>query len=91
MQPLRCSGGDTDGKPERYLPHLMRIAAITQEAPGVRTFRLEFVDDAARDGFSFKTGPYGNIFPIENWKGRKSRCNWPRKAWSAPGSRKNTR
>ena len=107
-----------------YLPYLMRIAAITQEAPGVRTFRLEFVDDAAARSFSFKTGqfglysafgegestfciassptrkgyiectfrevgrvtagladkevgdivgfrgPYGNVFPIEDWKGK---------------------
>jgi NAD(P)H-flavin reductase len=107
-----------------YLPYLMRIAAITQEAPGVRTFRLEFVDEAAGQAFDFKTGqfglysafgegestfciassptrkgyiectfrevgrvtagladkevgdivgfrgPYGNVFPIESWKGK---------------------
>jgi sulfhydrogenase subunit gamma (sulfur reductase) len=107
-----------------YLPYLMRIARITQEAPGVRTFRLEFVDEAAAAAFSFETGqfglysafgegestfciassptrkgyiectfretgrvtaaladkevgdivgfrgPYGNVFPIEDWKGR---------------------
>jgi NAD(P)H-flavin reductase len=107
-----------------YLPYLMRIARITQEAPGVRTFRLEFVDDAAAQSFSFRTGqfglysafgdgestfciassptrkgyiectfrevgrvtagladkevgdivgfrgPYGNVFPIEDWKGK---------------------
>ena len=27
-----------------YKPYLMRIAAVTDEAPGIRTFRLEFVD-----------------------------------------------
>jgi NAD(P)H-flavin reductase len=111
-------------EPNIYLPHLMRIAAITEEAPGVRTFRLEFVDEAAAQAFSFRTGqfglysafgdgestfciassptrkgyiectfrevgrvtagladkevgdivgfrgPYGNIFPIEDWKGK---------------------
>jgi NAD(P)H-flavin reductase len=111
-------------EPNIYLPYLMRIARITQEAPGVRTFRLEFVDQAAADSFSFKTGqfglysafgdgestfciassptrkgyiectfrevgrvtagladkevgdivgfrgPYGNVFPIETWKGK---------------------
>jgi NAD(P)H-flavin reductase len=111
-------------EPNIYLPHLMRIAGITQEAPGVRTFRLEFVDQAAADAFSFRTGqfglysafgegestfciassptrkgyiectfrevgrvtagladkevgdivgfrgPYGNVFPIEDWKGK---------------------
>ena len=111
-------------EPNIYLPYLMRIAQITQEAPGVRTFRLEFVDQAAADSFSFRTGqfglyssfgdgestfciassptrkgyiectfretgrvtagladkevgdivgfrgPYGNVFPIEDWKGK---------------------
>ncbi len=107
-----------------YLPYLMRIAKITEEAPAVRTFRLEFVDEAAAQSFDFHTGqfglysafgegestfciassptrkgyiectfrevgrvtgaladkevgdivgfrgPYGNIFPIEQWKGK---------------------
>ncbi len=107
-----------------YLPHLMRIARITEEAPAVKTFRLEFVDEAAAQSFDFHTGqfglysafgegestfciassptrkgyiectfrevgrvtgaladkevgdivgfrgPYGNIFPIEQWKGK---------------------
>ena len=42
-----------------YLPHLMRIAAITEEAPGVKTFRLEFVDEAAGKAFAFRTGQFG--------------------------------
>ena len=42
-----------------YLPHLMRIAKITQESPGVRTFRLEFVDEIAAQAFQFKTGQFG--------------------------------
>jgi len=42
-----------------YLPYLMRIAQITEEAPGVRTFRLEFVDEVAAQNFAFKTGQFG--------------------------------
>jgi NAD(P)H-flavin reductase len=107
-----------------YLPYLMRIEKITQEAPGVKTFRLKFVDTADEDQFAFCTGqfgeysvfgvgestfciassptrkgyiectfrqagkvttaladceegsligfrgPYGNVFPIEQWKGK---------------------
>ncbi len=107
-----------------YLPYLMKIEKITNEAPGVRTFRLKFVDDADENNFQFRTGqfgeysvmgagestfciassptrkgfiectfrqsgkvtnaladceegsiigfrgPYGNIFPIEEWKGK---------------------
>ena len=108
-----------------YLPYLMRIAKITEEAPAVKTFRLEFVDEAQAQAFEFKTGqfglysafgegestfciassptrkgyiectfrevgrvtaaladkevgdivgfrgPYGNVFPLEAWKGKK--------------------
>lgn len=107
-----------------YKPYLMRVAAITDEAPGVRTFRLEFVDAAEGAAFTFRTGqfglysafgegestfciassptrkgyiectfrevgrvtgaladkevgdlvgfrgPYGNVFPLEKWKGK---------------------
>src|SRR5512137_540284 len=107
-----------------YKPYLMRIAAITEEAPGVRTFRLEFTDAKEGEAFQFKTGqfglysafgegestfciassptrkgyiectfrqtgkvtnalagceegsiigfrgPYGNVFPIDDWKGK---------------------
>ena len=42
-----------------YLPHLMRIARIVQEAPGIKTFRLEFVDAAAAAAFEFRTGQFG--------------------------------
>lgn len=42
-----------------YLPHLMRIVKITEEAPAVRTFRLEFLDAAAAEAFDFKTGQFG--------------------------------
>ena len=107
-----------------YLPYRMKVAKITEEAPAVRTFRLEFLDPAEAESFSFKTGqfaeysvfgegestfciasphtrkgyvectfrqvgrvttalsnleegdtlgfrgPYGNIFPVDGWKGK---------------------
>lgn len=107
-----------------YLPYRMKVAKITEEAPAVRTFRLEFLDEADAGNFSFRTGqfaeysvfgegestfciasphtrkgyvectfrqvgrvttalsgleegavigfrgPYGNTFPIEEWKGK---------------------
>ncbi len=107
-----------------YMPDLMRIEKITEEAPYVRTFRLKFVDEKVAGEFSFRTGqfgeysvygegestfciassptrqgyiectfrqagkvtsslskldegdligfrgPYGNVFPIEEWKGK---------------------
>ena len=110
--------------PDIYKPYLMRIEKITEEAPGVRTFRLKFVDDEQGKNFSFQAGqfglysvfgegestfciassptrkgyiectfrqmgrvtsalarceegdiigfrgPYGNIFPLQDWKGR---------------------
>nr|WP_320132561.1 FAD/NAD(P)-binding protein [uncultured Holophaga sp.] len=42
-----------------YLPYLMRIAQITQEAPGVRTYRLEFQNEEEGKAFEFKTGQFG--------------------------------
>jgi NAD(P)H-flavin reductase len=42
-----------------YRPYRMRIAAITEEAPAVRTFRLEFVDPPEAAAFSFRTGQFG--------------------------------
>jgi len=107
-----------------YLPYRMKIAKITEEAPFVLTFRLEFINPEDSENFSFKTGqfaeysvfgegestfciasphtrkgyvectfrqvgrvtgalsgleegdiigfrgPYGNTFPIEQWKGK---------------------
>lgn len=107
-----------------YLPYLMKIAKVTVEAPFVKTFRLEFVNEEEGKNFSFRTGqfgeysvmgegettfciasaptrkgyiectfrqagrvttalskceegdtigfrgPYGNIFPIDEWKGK---------------------
>jgi len=41
-----------------YLPYQMRIAKITEEAPAVRTFRLEFVNPEEGEKFEFKTGQF---------------------------------
>ena len=42
-----------------YLPYLMRIAKITNEAPAVKTFRLEFVNPEEAANFEFHTGQFG--------------------------------
>ncbi len=42
-----------------YVPYRMRIEKITQEAPGVKTFRLKFVNDEDAMSFSFKAGQFG--------------------------------
>ncbi len=107
-----------------YKPYIMKIAKVIDEAPGVKTFRLQFTNNHDRERFSFKAGqfaeysvfgegestfciassptrmeyiectfrqvgrvttalaqkeegdiigfrgPYGNIFPIEQWRGK---------------------
>ena len=42
-----------------YLPYQMRVVKVTEEAPGVKTFRLEFVNEQDAKQFSFKTGQFG--------------------------------
>ena len=42
-----------------YKPYLMRIAAITDEAPSVRTFKLEFTNPEEAAAFTFTTGQFG--------------------------------
>ena len=44
-----------------YRPTLLRVAAVILEAPGVRTFRLEFTDPAFAERFAatFRTGQFG--------------------------------
>ena len=42
-----------------YLPYLMRIAKITDEAPAVKTFRLEFMNPEEAANFEFHTGQFG--------------------------------
>ena len=46
-------------EPNIYLPYLMRIAKVTDEAPAVKTFRLEFVNPEDADNFDFNTGQFG--------------------------------
>jgi sulfhydrogenase subunit gamma (sulfur reductase) len=42
-----------------YEPYLMRIVESINEAPGVKTFRLSFVNEKDSDNFSFKAGQFG--------------------------------
>jgi NAD(P)H-flavin reductase len=42
-----------------YLPYLLKIEKIIQEAPGVRTFRLKFVNEEEGQNFNFKAGQFG--------------------------------
>lgn len=42
-----------------YLPQLVTIEDIYEEAPDVRSFRLVFKDKALRESFEFKTGQFG--------------------------------
>jgi NAD(P)H-flavin reductase len=42
-----------------YQPYLMRVAAIIDETPDVKTFRLEFINEEERKNFSFKAGQFG--------------------------------
>lgn len=42
-----------------YLPYLMKIDRITQEAPGVKTFRLKFLNESDGNNFEYKTGQFG--------------------------------
>ncbi len=42
-----------------YLPQLVTIEDIYEEAPDVRSFRLVFKDKALRNSFEFKTGQFG--------------------------------
>ncbi len=41
-----------------YAPHRMRIERVIEEAPGVKTFGLKFVDDGAAARFSFRAGQF---------------------------------
>lgn len=42
-----------------YIPYLMQIEKITEEAPFVRTFRLKFVNEEEGEKFSFIAGQFG--------------------------------
>jgi sulfhydrogenase subunit gamma (sulfur reductase) len=49
-----------------YLPYLMKVEKITDEAPGVRTFKLKFVNDEDSNSFNFAAGQFGeySIFGV---------------------------
>ncbi|MEE9591336.1 MAG: FAD/NAD(P)-binding protein [Thermodesulfobacteriota bacterium] len=42
-----------------YLPHLMTIEDVYNEAPDVRSYKLVFNDQKLRDDFEFNTGQFG--------------------------------
>ncbi|MGR3219673.1 MAG: FAD/NAD(P)-binding protein [Candidatus Anammoxibacter sp.] len=42
-----------------YKPYLMKIAEIIDEAPGVRTLRLQFQDENEAENFKFRSGQFG--------------------------------
>lgn len=42
-----------------YLPHLVTIEDIYEEAPDVRSYRLVFKDKELRESFDFKAGQFG--------------------------------
>ena len=42
-----------------YMPYLVTIDKITQEAPGVKTFRLKFQDEEVAENFHFRAGQFG--------------------------------
>jgi NAD(P)H-flavin reductase len=54
-----CAPAGLPLAPNVFKPSLMRIAGITDEAPAIRTFRLEFVDPAEGEAFRFRTGQFG--------------------------------
>ncbi len=42
-----------------YIPKLVRIEDVVEEAPDVKSFRLVFQDEELRDSFKFETGQFG--------------------------------
>jgi sulfhydrogenase subunit gamma (sulfur reductase) len=52
-------GGKGMNEQNIYLPYLMKIDRIIQEAPGVKTFRLKFLHEEDENSFDFKTGQFG--------------------------------
>ncbi len=42
-----------------YVPYMMRIEKITDEAPDIRTFRLKFLNSDDEKKFNFKAGQFG--------------------------------
>ncbi|MBI4012008.1 MAG: FAD/NAD(P)-binding protein [Candidatus Rokubacteria bacterium] len=50
-----------DGKPNLFLPHLVRIAAARDETPDVRTIRLEFLEPDAGRQLQWDAGQFGEF------------------------------
>jgi sulfhydrogenase subunit gamma (sulfur reductase) len=46
-------------QPNLYKPYLMRVDQITEEAPGVKTFKLLFENEEEGRQFSFRAGQFG--------------------------------
>ncbi len=42
-----------------YIPYLMRIEKIIEEAPATKTFRLKFLDQQKGENFQFQAGQFG--------------------------------
>ncbi len=42
-----------------YRPYLMKVAALRDETPDVRTLRLEFIDPKEAEAFDFRVGQFG--------------------------------
>ncbi len=42
-----------------YLPYIMQIEKVSEDAPFVKTFRLKFINPEDAESFSFKTGQFG--------------------------------
>ena len=42
-----------------YQPLLATVTELVDETSDTRTLRLEFQDDAVREGFAFKAGQFG--------------------------------
>ena len=56
---FKSSNPQISKSPNIYIPYLMRIEKITQEAPGVKTFRLKFENEQEAEDFEFKAGQFG--------------------------------
>ena len=50
-----------DGMQNGFVPHLVRIVAVHDETPDVRTLRLEFLDPEAGRQFRWEAGQFGEF------------------------------
>ena len=51
----------SDAGRDRFLPHLMRIAAAREETPDVRTVRLEFAEPEVASGLQWRAGQFAHF------------------------------